>query len=205
MENRNDASPAAPLPGAGEENDITPVIPLPNPGEGGPVFPGDEIQSTPSVPPTESGGAIRPTPSQPSVGRPVRPTPCQPSVGGPICPTPSQPSAGGSITIQPLPGTTITVPTRYAAVRFLNATHGYPPFRIFVDGTRVVNLLSSGTASGYVRIPAGRRTITVAGQDGYIYIQEALPFVSGSTSTVAIINRAGGLSLIKIDDACRVI
>ena len=203
MENRNGTSSSAPLPGT--ENDITPVIPLPNPGEGGPVFPGDEIQSTPSVPPTESGGAIRPTPSQPSVGRPVRPTPCQPSVGGPICPTPSQPSAGGSITIQPLPGTTITVPTRYAAVRFLNATHGYPPFRIFVDGTRVVNLLNSGTASGYVHIPAGRRTITVAGQDGYIYIQEALPFVSGSTSTVAIINRAGGLSLIRIDDACRVI
>ena len=190
MENRNDASPAVPLPGPGEENDITPVIPLPNPGEGGPVYPGDEIESTPSMPPS-GGGAVRPTPSQPSTGGTVRPTPSQPSTGG--------------IVIQPLPGTVIPVPARYAAVRFLNATHGYPPFRIFVDGTRVVNLLSSGTASGYVRIPAGRRTITVAGQDGYIYIQEALPFVSGSTSTVAIINRAGGLSLIKIDDACRVI
>lgn len=203
MENRNGTSSSAPLPGT--ENDITPVIPLPNPGEGGPVFPGDEIQSTPPVPPSESGGAIRPTPSQPSVGRPVRPTPCQPSVGGPICPTPSQPSAGGSITIQPLPGTTITVPTRYAAVRFLNATHGYPPFRIFVDGTRVVNLLSAGTASGYVRIPAGSRTITVTGQDGYVYIEEALAFASGSTSTVAIINRTGGLALTQIADACRVI
>ena len=177
MENRNDVSPAVPLPGTGEENDITPVIPLPNPGEGGPVYPGDEIESTPSAPPS-GGGTVRPTPSQPSTG---------------------------GVVIQPLPGTVIPVPARYAAVRFLNATHGYPPFRIFVDGTRVVNLLSSGTASGYVRIPAGRRTITVAGQDGYIYIQETLPFVSGSTSTVAIINRAGGLSLIRIDDACRVI
>lgn len=190
MDNRNGTSSSAPLPGT--ENDITPVIPLPNPGEGGPVFPGDEIQSTPPVPPSESGGAIRPTPSRPSVGRPVRPTP-------------SQPSAGGSITIQPLPGTTITVPTRYAAVRFLNATHGYPPFRIFVDGMRVVNLLSAGTASGYVRIPAGSRTITVAGQDGYVYIEEALAFASGSTSTVAIINRTGGLALTQIADACRVI
>ena len=190
MENRNGASSSAPLPGT--ENDITPVIPLPNPGEGGPVFPGDEIESTPSMPPTESGGAVRPTPSQPSTGGAVRPTP-------------SRPSVGGSITIQPLPGTTITVPTRYAAVRFLNATHGYPAFRIFVDGTRVVNLLNSGTASGYVRIPAGNRTITVAGQDGYIYIEDVLPFASGSTSTVAIINRAGGLSLTKIADACRVI
>lgn len=191
MENRNGTPSVSPLPGAGEENDITPVIPLPNPGEGGPVFPGDEIESTPSTPPS-GGGTMRPTPSQPSMGGTVRPTP-------------SQPSIGGGVTIQPLPGTAIPVPTRYAAVRFLNATHGYPPFRVFVDGIRVVNLLSSGTASGYVRIPAGRRTITVAGQDGYIYIQDALPFVSGSTSTVAIINRAGGLSLTKIDDACRVI
>ena len=190
MENRNDASPAVPPSGAGEENDITPVIPLPNPGEGGPVFPGDEIESTPSTPPS-GGGTVRPTPSRPSTGGTVRPTPSQPSAGG--------------VVIQPLPGTVIPVPTRYAAVRFLNATHGYPPFRIFVDGTRVVNLLSSGTASGYVRIPAGRRTITFAGQDGYIYIQDALSFASGSTSTVAIINRAGGLSLTKIDDACRVI
>ena len=193
MDNRNDASPAAPLPDAGAENDITPVIPLPNPGEGGPVYPGDEIESTPSVPPSNSGsgGATRPTPSRPSTGGAVRPTPSQPSVGG--------------ITIQPLPGTTITVPTRYAAVRFLNATYGYPAFRIFVDGTLVVGLLNSGTASGYVRIPAGYRRITAAGQDGYIYIEETLPFTSGSTSTVAIINRAGGLSLIRIDDTCRVI
>lgn len=124
-----------------------------------------------------------------------------PPSGGTIRPTPSQPS----ITIQPLPGTVITVPTRYAAVRFLNATHGYPAFRIYVDGTRVVNLLSSGTASGYVRIPAGNRTITVSGQDGYVYIEEILPFTSGSTSTVAIINRTGGLALTQIADACRVI
>ena len=192
MENRNDAASVAPLPNPGDENDITPVVPLPNPGEGGPVYPGDESESTPSIPPSGGGGTGRPTPSRPSTGGTVRPTP-------------SQPSTGGSITIQPLPGTTITVPTRYAAVRFLNATHGYPAFRIFVDGMRVVNLLSSGTASGYVRIPSGSRTITVAGQDGYIYIQDALPFASGSTSTVAIINRTGGLSLIKIDDACRVI
>ena len=97
------------------------------------------------------------------------------------------------------------VPTRYAAVRFLNATHGYPAFRIFVDGTRVVNLLNPASASGYVRVPAGLRRIAVAGQDGYVYIARELPFVSGSTSTVAIINRTGGLELAQIADACRVI
>lgn len=160
------------------ENRNIPITPLPNPGEGGAVFPGDD------------GVAAQP----------VIPLP-NPGEGGAVNP-------GGntdSIVIQPLPGATITVPTRYAAVRFLNATHGYPSFRIFIDGTRVVNLLSAGTASGYVRIPAGNRVITVAGQDGYIYLEQALPFTSGSTSTVAIINRSGGLALTQIADACRVI
>ena len=162
-------------------NGSTPVVPLPNPGEGGAVFPGNESENTPVIP--------LPNPGE----------------GGAVNPGTGGSSSGSSITIQPLPGATITVPTRYAAVRFLNATHGYPAFRIFVDGTRVVNLLDSGTASGYVRIPSGSRTITVTGQDGYVYIEDALPFTSGSTSTVAIINRAGGLSLTQIADACRVI
>lgn len=151
------------------------MTPLPNFGEGGAVFPGDE-------------GAV-----------PVIPLP-NPGEGGAV-----NPGNPGSIAIQPLPGYTITVPTRYAAVRFLNATHGYPAFRIFVDGTRVVNLLDSAEASGYVRIPAGNRVITITGQDGYVYIDQALPFPSSSTSTVAIINRAGGLMLTRIADACRVV
>ena len=163
------------------ENRNIPVTPLPNPGEGGAVFPGDDSIAA----------------------QPVIPLP-NPGEGGAVFPGGNSGSTG-SIVIQPLPGATITVPTRYAAVRFLNATHGYPSFRIFVDGTRVVNLLGAGTASGYVRIPAGSRVITVAGQDGYIYLEQDLPFTSGSTSTVAIINRAGSLALAQIADACRVI
>ncbi|MBQ8619298.1 MAG: DUF4397 domain-containing protein [Clostridia bacterium] len=152
------------------------------------------IPVTPLPNPGE-GGAVFPGDDGGAV-QPVIPLP-NPGEGGAVNPS--------SIVIQPLPGATITVPTRYAAVRFLNATHGYPSFRIFVDGTLVVNLLSAGTASGYVRIPAGSRVITVAGQDGYIYLEQALSFTSGSTSTVAIINRAGGLALSQIADACRVI
>ena len=128
---------------------------------------------------------------------PIIPLP-SPGEGGPVTP-----GGNGGIVIQPLPS--IIAPTRYAAVRFLNATHGYPAFRIFVDGVRAVNLLGSGTASGYIRIPAGSRTITVSGQDGYIYLEQPLTFPTSSTSTVAIINRAGGLSLTRIADACRVI
>ncbi|MGN0996438.1 MAG: DUF4397 domain-containing protein, partial [Candidatus Ventricola sp.] len=150
-----------------------------------------------------STGTRPPMPSTPSTGtRP--PTPSTPSTGT-RPPTPSTPSIGGPTVIQPLPDSTVTVPSRYAAVRFLNATHGYPAFRIFVDGTRVVNLLNPASASGYVRVPAGLRRIAVAGQDGYVYIAREMPFVSGSTSTVAIINRTGGLELAQIADACRVI
>lgn len=157
------------------ENRNIPVTPLPNPGEGGAVFPGEENIPVVPLPNPGEGGAVFPG------------------------------NAGNPIIIQPLPDITITVPTRYAAVRFLNATYGYPAFRVFVDGTRVVNLLSSGTASGYIRIPAGSRVITIRGQDGYTYLEQPVSFFSGSTSTVAIINRAGGLSLTRIADACRVI
>ena len=224
MENRNGMLPdqSAALPAEGAAADNTPLIPLPNPGEGGSVFPGDDAvnDQTPQIPlptPEQSGtvypgadmeglpptGTRPPTPSTPSIGtRP--PTPSAPSIGT-RPPTPSTPSIGGTTVIQPLPDNTVVVPTRYAAVRFLNATHGYPAFRIFVDGTRVVNLLNPASASGYVRVPAGLRRIAVAGQDGYVYIARELPFVSGSTSTVAIINRTGGLELAQIADACRVI
>lgn len=157
------------------ENRNLPVTPLPNPGEGGAVFPGEE-------------NAI-----------PVIPLP-NPGEGGAV-----NPGNSGTIIVQPLPDIVITTPARYAAVRFLNATHGYPAFRILVDGVRAVNLLDSGMASGYIRIPAGTRVITVTGQDGYVYLEQNLFFPSSSTSTVAIINRAGGLTLTRIADACRVV
>lgn len=151
------------------------VTPLPNPGEGGAVFPGDNNISD----------------------IPVVPLP-NPGEGGPVNP-------GNPAVIQPLPDYVITVPARYAAARFLNASHGYPAFRIFIDGTRAVNLLDAGSASGYVRLSAGTHTITVSGQDGYVYLEQPVLFPASSTSTVAIINRAGGLTLTRIADACRVV
>ena len=94
------------------DNRNMPVTPLPNPGEGGAVFPGGDSTSTPVVP--------LPNPGE----------------GGAVFPG----NSGNTVIVQPLPDYVITVPTRYAAVRFLNATHGYPAFRIFIDGTRVVTL-----------------------------------------------------------------
>ena len=40
------------------------------------------------------------------------------------------------------------------------------------------------------------------GTDGYIYLQKTLPFESGGRFTIAIINRPGGLDLLKITDNC---
>ena len=88
-------------------------------------------------------------------------------------------------------------------MRFLTASYGYPSFRIYIDGTRVVSVLSSASASGYVRVTSGRHVITAAGPDGYIYLQKDFSFSSGSASTVAIVNRAGGLDMTRISDPCR--
>jgi len=161
------------------ENRNIPVTPLPNPGEGGAVFPGENM---------------------PAIDvSPVIPLP-NPGEGGAVFPGNS-----GSVVIQPLPDIVISVPARYAAVRFLNATHGYAAFRILIDGARAVSLLDSGSASGYIRLSSGPHTISIVGQDGYVYIRKSFMFISGTTSTVAIINRAGGIDLTKIADACSVV
>lgn len=179
MEDRNLPTTLLPNPGeggpvaSGDEAGI-PVVPLPNPGEGGPVESGSEA------------------------GVPVIPLP-NPGEGGAV-----YPGTGGSVAVMPLPGSggLIPVTPQRATVRFLNAAYGYPPFRIFVGGTRVVNLLSSGSISAYSRYPVGYQTVTVAGQNGYIYLQKSLPFEAGSISTIAVVNRAGGLDLTRITDAC---
>ncbi len=49
---------------------------------------------------------------------------------------------------------------------------------------------------------SGYQTVTITGTDGYIYLQKTLPFESGGRFTIAIINRPGGLDLLKITDNC---
>lgn len=163
-----------------EENRIvldTPVAPLPNPGEGGPVY--DDGAQTPVIP--------LPNPGE----------------GGPVyddgTPTPiiTYPNPGSAI--QPLP----TTPTfSYAAIRFLNAAYGYSGFRAFIGNRRAASLLSFSAVSAYSRVSSGYQTVTITGTDGYIYLQKTLPFESGGRFTIAIINRPGGLDLLKITDNC---
>ena len=165
-------------PAASPSNEgATPVIPLPNPGEGGPVAsPSDE-------------GAI-----------PVIPLP-NPGEGGPVF-TPSESGGIPIITLPNLGGGIAALLPRNARVRFFNAATDYPAFQVFINRRRAVSHLGFSSLSSYNRIVSGYQTITVAGLDGYIYLQKNLPFEAGSTSTVAIVNRAGGLDLLQISDAC---
>ena len=62
---------------------------------------------------------------------------------------------------------------------------------------------STTTKYGVVVLPTtSASTVTVTGTDGYIYIQKTIPFESGGRFTVAVINRPGGLDLLRITDTC---
>lgn len=127
-------------------------------------------------------------------------------------------AAGGGIPVIPLPnegeggpiddgGNTIINPdvpnwSRAARVRFLHAAYGYPTFRIRINNTRMANWLTYASVSTYGRAPGGYQTVTVSGMDGYIYLQKTMPIQYGTSSTIAVINRAGGLDLLQIQDRC---
>lgn len=49
---------------------------------------------------------------------------------------------------------------------------------------------------------SGYRSVTVSGQDGYIYLQKTLPFQDNAPVTVAVVQTAGGLDLVPISDVC---
>lgn len=169
----------------------SPTIPLPNPGEGGPVapLPGDENIPVTPLPNPEENSPVAPLPGDENI--PVIPLP-NPGEGGPVAPLPN-PGDGNII---------IPIWPRNAKVRFINAAFGYQSFRIFINNRRVVNLLNFASISSYDKVSAGYQTITVTGRNGYVYLQKSIPFQARSASTVAIVNRAGGLDLIQIADNC---
>lgn len=164
----------------GEDESNFPVAPLPNPGEGGPIPDFDESQT------------------------PVIPLP-NPGEGGPIPTFPERPNNGiwGSIiTVFPRP----IIPcyfcntTQYGVVRFLNAAAGYNPFIIYINNQMVVNGLDNAEVSQYGRVSAGMQTVTVSGQNGYVYIQKQINVPLNGAITVAIINTNTGLDLMEITD-----
>ena len=165
------------IPIKNQEN--IPVIPLPNPGEGGPIPTPEE--NTPVIP--------LPTPEQ---GEPIPDMGESMPENTPVIPLPTPESGRPIVSVWP----------KRASLRFLNAASGYQPFRIFVGNRLADSFLSYGALSAYRRFPSGYQTITVTGTDGYIYMQKSLPFEAGTISTVAVINRAGGLDLLSITDTC---
>lgn len=178
-----------------DSSDVFPVIPLPNPGEGGPLpsFPENDTSNDNNMPviPLPNPGEGGPLPSFPSN-----------NTGNPS----SNPSIWGTvITMFPRP----IIPcyfcntTQYGTVRFLNAAAGYNPFLIYINEQLVVNSLDNAEISQYGRVSAGTQTITVAGQNGYVYIQKTITVRSGASMTVAIFNTVSGLDFMVIpDNAC---
>lgn len=189
------------------QNDAdTPVNPLPNPGEGGQADSGNGMENesfpiTP-LPNPEEGGPVE-VPSE--RGFPVTLLP-NPGEGGPIpdfgTNTPGGGIWGSVITVFPRP----IIPcyfcnaNQYGVVRFLNAAAGYNPFLIYINNQLVVNGLDNAEVSQYGRVSSGLQTVTVAGQNGYVYIQKQMNVPMNGAITVAVINTNTGLDLMEIQD-----
>ena len=184
------------------QNDAnTPVIPLPNPGEGGPVADGpmNDVPVIPLPNPGEGG----PIPDMDNSQTPVIPLP-NPGEGGPVAPNyrPGNGIWGTIVTVFPRP----IIPcffcstTQYGFVRFLNAAAGYNPFLIYINNQLVVNSLDNAEVSQYGRVSSGLQTITVSGQNGYVFLQKQITVPQNATITVAIINTESGLDLMVITD-----
>ncbi|MCI8945828.1 MAG: DUF4397 domain-containing protein [Lachnospiraceae bacterium] len=206
----NNNVPVIPLPNPGEggpvfpgNNNNVPVIPLPNPGEGGPVYPGNN-NNVPVIPlpnPGE-GGPVYPGNNNVPV-RPVIPLP-NPGEGGPVFSGNNSSGFQGTIiTVLPRPVTPCFYcnSNSYGTIRFLNAAIGYNPFVVSVNNRTAVDTLEYAEVSDYGRISSGYQTITVSGRNGYIYITKQIRVTVGATMTIAIVNTAGGLNLVEINDA----
>nr|WP_314459168.1 DUF4397 domain-containing protein [uncultured Clostridium sp.] len=90
--------------------------------------------------------------------------------------------------------------SEYGLVRFLNAAAGYNPFQIYINKQLAVNGLNNGDMSQYGRVSAGMQTVTVEGQNGYVYLEKKIEVPLGQAITVAVINSDSGLDIFEIMD-----
>lgn len=187
-----------------QNDDDTPATPLPDQEEGQTVPEGGDETNLPEVSlpePEEYSTVTEFDPSQ----IPVVPLP-NPGEGGPLpdynAGGPNQGIWGSIITVFPKP----IIPcyfcstTQYGVVRFLNAAAGYNPFIIYINNQMVVNGLDNAEVSQYGRVSSGSQTVTVAGQNGYVYIQKQITVPMNGVLTVAVMNTPGGLDLMEITD-----
>jgi len=185
-------------------NAATPAIPLPNPGEGGPVFPGtngnDGENNRPEInlPEINLPGGNRPGGNRPGGNRPggARPQEDDNSLIGGLITT--------IITSLPRPN----IPCKFCpnnnvstgVIRCLNATSGYNPFSVYVNANMLLSSLGEGEVSAYERVPAGTHTISIVGNNGYVYVQKQIMVPVGKVYTLAIINTTSGLDFMVIED-----
>lgn len=193
--------------GNGNMSDV-PVIPLPNPGEGGPVYSGNTNGMNDDAYGNGSNGSwmngndtSSTTPSAPVT--PIIPLP-NPGEGGPVYSGNNASGLQGTIiTVLPRPVTSCFYcnSASYGTIRFLNAAIGYNPFVISVNNRTAVDTLEYAEVSEYGRVSSGVQTITVAARNGYIYVSKQVRITVGATATIAIVNTAGGLDFVEINDA----
>lgn len=90
--------------------------------------------------------------------------------------------------------------SEYGLVRFLNAAAGYDPFQIYINKQLAVNGLDNGDMSQYGRISAKTQTVTVQGENGYVYLEKQIDVPLGQAMTVAVFNSDTGLEIMEIMD-----
>lgn len=185
------------------KNANMPMVPLPNEGEGGalPVLP--TVPTNPStdgfpvipLPNVGEGGAVAPIIPNPI---PPRPTPVPPTPG----------NLGGIIatiiTTYPRPN----IPCDFCnnqkedtgMVRFLNGANDYNAFCISVNDQVFVQPFYYAEVTEFEKVPSGSQMITVAGEDGYVFIQQSVAIPKDENLTVAIMATASGLELVLVSD-----
>ncbi len=166
---------------------LPPLVGAPATGPAGiPTTPLPPIIGNPSTDPDE----VLPMP--PVASRPpVRPIPRPPvSIPRPPIQVPSTPSIR---------------PNGEAEIRFLHAAPNYTALRISVDARVFTGRLSYRRATDYEDVAAGTRTVTITGATypRRIYYRAQIPFRAGEVLTLAIIQTASGLDLVRVaDSAC---
>jgi hypothetical protein len=160
-------------------------------------FPADEknennADETGEAPSEENNGSTPPPSLEPE----------QPAPNFPLPPASPEGTGTSIITVFPKP----IIPCYFCEanqnglVRFLNAVAGYNPFLIYINNQLAVNGLNNGEMSQYGRVSAGVQTITVGGQNGYVYVEKQITVPLDRAVTVAIINTDHGMDLMVILD-----
>lgn len=176
-----------------------PTTPLPNPGEGGPVYSPDEPQDSMPVVPLPNvgeGGAVYPGND---MGRPNRPGMQTPDLGSTVAGI-----IGTIISSHPRPNQ----PCRFCApnmsrtgmVRFLNAATGYNPFIVYLNENVFSENFGFAEVTEYEKVSVGMPTVTIMGENGYVFLQQQIDVKMNDMMTIAIVNTDNGLELQMIMD-----